>query len=194
MEDTGSSMQIDLMQPLEVDRVLLDGEPVSISGMMMCSICKHPLWPMAVSISWKSVITANPEWRQIAALGWWRDLVQRPQRNSWISVACQGLGASVWYPNKDHQKDEPDSAAMHIITNKGQTAVSNGRFRGMTENADGSLTWNWAVVNPINNYNLIPHIGKYEDHHSTYQERPAHWTWICGSWKAYGSGHQSRFT
>ena len=28
-----------------------------------------------------------------------------------MTVACQGLGASVWYPCKDHQSDEPDNGA-----------------------------------------------------------------------------------
>jgi len=169
VEDTGSSMQIDLMQPLEVDRVLLDGEPVSISRhddvfyLQTPSLANGSIHKLEISYHGKPRVARLPPWD--GGVIWSRD----HNGNSWISVACQGLGASVWYPNKDHQSDEPDSAAMHIITNKGQTAVSNGRFRGMTENADGSLTWNWAVVNPINNYNLIPYIGKYEDHHSTYQ-------------------------
>lgn len=81
--------------------------------------------------------------------------------NPWISIACQGLGASVWYPCKDHQSDEPDSAEMHITVPDTLVCVGNGKLRERTENGDGTATYNWAVVNPINNYTIIPSIGKY---------------------------------
>ncbi|MFT3679363.1 MAG: M1 family metallopeptidase [Ferruginibacter sp.] len=81
--------------------------------------------------------------------------------NPWITIACQGLGASVWYPCKDSQADEPDSAAMHITIPDSLMAVGNGRFRGKTDNNDGTASFDWAVINPINNYNIIPYIGKY---------------------------------
>lgn len=79
----------------------------------------------------------------------------------WVSIACQGLGASVWYPCKDHQSDEPDSAALHITCPDTLMAVGNGRFRGKKINGDGTATYDWAVTEPINNYNIIPYIGKY---------------------------------
>ncbi len=79
----------------------------------------------------------------------------------WVSIACQGLGASVWYPCKDHQSDEPDSAEMHITCPDTLMAVGNGRFRGKKINGDGTATYDWAVTEPINNYCIIPYIGKY---------------------------------
>ncbi len=79
----------------------------------------------------------------------------------WVSIACQGLGASVWYPCKDHQSDEPDSAEMHITCPDTLMAVGNGRFRGKLVNGDGTATYDWAVTEPINNYCIIPYIGKY---------------------------------
>ncbi|KAA9036078.1 M1 family metallopeptidase [Ginsengibacter hankyongi] len=81
--------------------------------------------------------------------------------NPWITIACQGLGASVWYPCKDYQGDEPDSAEMHIIAPSDLVAVSNGRMRSKVNNGDGTTTTAWSVVNPINNYDLIPYLGKY---------------------------------
>jgi len=81
--------------------------------------------------------------------------------NPWISIACQGLGASVWYPCKDHQNDEPDSAAMHITCPDTLVCVGNGRFKGRVQNSDRTATYNWAVSSPINNYCIIPYIGKY---------------------------------
>ena len=78
-----------------------------------------------------------------------------------MSVACQGLGASVWYPCKDHQSDEPDRGATISITVADTlVAVANGRLIS-TSSKNGLSTYTWGVVNPINNYNIIPYIGKY---------------------------------
>jgi aminopeptidase N len=94
---------------------------------------------------------------------WDGGLIMKKDKNNnpFVSIACQGLGASVWYPCKDHQTDEPDSAAMHITIPDTLICVGNGRFRGKINNGDGTATFNWAVTNPINNYNIIPYIGKF---------------------------------
>ena len=89
--------------------------------------------------------------------------------NPWVSIACQGLGASVWYPCKDHQSDEPDSAGIHITCPDTLMAIGNGRYKGKTKNTDGTATYHWAVVNPINNYNIIPYIGKYVNFNEVYK-------------------------
>ncbi len=81
--------------------------------------------------------------------------------NPWVSIACQGLGASIWYPCKDIQSDEPDSAELHITCPDTLVGVGNGRLRSKIINTDGTATYDWAVVNPINNYCIIPYIGKY---------------------------------
>ena len=80
--------------------------------------------------------------------------------NPWVAVACQGLGASVWYPCKDYQGDEPDSAEMHFTSPSDLMTVSNGRLRGKVDNGDETTTYDWAVVNPINNYDITFYIGK----------------------------------
>lgn len=79
----------------------------------------------------------------------------------WIATACQGLGASVWWPNKDHQSDEVDSMLISISVPNGLTNVSNGRFRGSEDLGDGYTRFNWFVSNPINNYNVAANIGDY---------------------------------
>ncbi|MGZ3866044.1 MAG: M1 family metallopeptidase, partial [Bacteroidia bacterium] len=89
--------------------------------------------------------------------------------NPWMSIACQGLGASVWYPCKDHQSDEPDSAALHITCPDTLVAVGNGRLRSKIQNKDKTTTYNWAVTSPINSYCIIPYIGKYVHFGEVYQ-------------------------
>jgi aminopeptidase N len=81
--------------------------------------------------------------------------------NPWIAVACQGLGASVWYPCKDYQGDEPDSAEMHYTAPSDLIIVSNGRLRNRIKNTDSTTTYDWAVVNPINNYDITFYIGNF---------------------------------
>ncbi len=88
---------------------------------------------------------------------WAKDKAGHP----WITVACQGLGASVWYPCKDYQGDEPDSAAMHFTAPSNLISVSNGKLRNTKVNTDGTTTYTWAVISPINTYNISPYIGKY---------------------------------
>lgn len=87
----------------------------------------------------------------------------------WVSIACQSLGASVWYPCKDHQSDEPDSAEMHITCPDSLMAVGNGRYRGKIKNKNGTATYDWAVSEPINNYCIIPYIGKYVHFNEVYK-------------------------
>ncbi|WP_301923299.1 hypothetical protein [Ferruginibacter sp.] len=87
-----------------------------------------------------------------------------------MTVACQGLGASVWYPCKDHQSDEPDKGASLTMTVPDTlTAVANGRIQFTKNNGDGTATTKWAVVNPISNYCLIPYIGKYVNFSEVYK-------------------------
>ena len=82
--------------------------------------------------------------------------------NPWMSVACQGLGASVWYPCKDIQSDKPDSGAtLHIIAADSLVALGNGRLIKKQPQASGKTMHTWEVKNPINNYNIVPYIGKY---------------------------------
>jgi aminopeptidase N len=89
---------------------------------------------------------------------WAKDSLKR----DWITVACQGLGASVWYPCKDYQADEPDQgASLSITVPDSLVAVGNGRLVKKTPASNGHTTWKWEVKSPINNYNIIPYIGHY---------------------------------
>ena len=116
---------------------------------------QYPYTFITVYYHGKPRAAVRPPWD--GGLIWKKD----KNNNPWVSIACQGLGASVWYPCKDHQSDEPDSAEMHITIPDSLVCVGNGHFRGKINNGDGTATYDWAVVNPINNYNIIPYIGKY---------------------------------
>jgi aminopeptidase N len=92
----------------------------------------------------------------------------------WMSVACQGLGASVWYPCKDHQSDEPEEGAqltIQVPKDKNLIAIGNGRKVGESNliNLNNNNRFSWQVTNPINNYNIIPYIGDYVGWKETYK-------------------------
>ncbi|MBL7921358.1 MAG: M1 family metallopeptidase [Bacteroidia bacterium] len=162
-------MQVDLLEPLVLDSICYNTkrcfwhgskgmywvhvpDPQSINSIQAITIYYHGKPHVAKNAPWDGGVI------------WARDA----NKNPWISIACQGMAGSVWYPCKDHQSDEPDSSSLHITTAKGQVCVSNGRLRSKKTNADGSITYNWTVVNPINNYNIIPYIGKYVNFNDTF--------------------------
>jgi len=158
------NMQIDLQEPMVIDSIL-DG-PFKIEKLRKdgnAYFFTMPLWKsgslfkgkISVYYHGKATIAKKAPWD--GGLVWARDKAKNP----WISIACEGTGASIWYPCKDLQSDEPDSAEIHITAPSDLISISNGRQRSMINNNDGTSTTTWAVVNPINNYDLIPYIGKY---------------------------------
>ncbi|MBD0296962.1 MAG: M1 family metallopeptidase, partial [Flavisolibacter sp.] len=88
----------------------------------------------------------------------------------WMTVTCQGLGASVWYPCKDHQSDEPDNgASLKMIVPDTLIAVANGRLIKKENVAQKKISYTWEVKNPINTYNIVPYIGKYVNWTETFE-------------------------
>jgi len=85
-----------------------------------------------------------------------------PANRDWIFTACEGEGASIWWPNKDQWKDEVESMKISVAIPNGLTDVSNGKFIGQTDLGDGYTRWDWLVQYPINNYDVSVNIGKYE--------------------------------
>ncbi len=178
---TGKSniMQVDLQQPLSIDKVLLDGKEVKklnregnvywidfekkkfsiASGGGM-----EQYYKLKIFYHGHPVIAKRPPWD-----GGWiftKDAKGRP----WMSVACQGLGASVWYPCKDYQGDEPNGGAtLQIKIPDTLMAVANGKLIKQEKQKDKTTIYSWMVKNPINNYNIIPYIGKYVNWTETFE-------------------------
>ena len=121
----------------------------------MISNLKPQVSNLIVYYHGKPKVAKNAPWD--GGIIWKKDKAGNP----WIAVACQGLGASVWYPCKDYQGDEPDSATMHFTAPSDLVSVSNGRLKSIKDNGDGKSTYTWTLVSPINNYDISPYIGKY---------------------------------
>ncbi|WEK35076.1 MAG: M1 family metallopeptidase [Candidatus Pseudobacter hemicellulosilyticus] len=159
----GRTMQIDLQEPMQLLAAEYKGQSLPLKRDGNIYLLQFPQelstgsrHSLLLRYSGKPREAVNPPWDG----GWiWRT---DKQGSPWMSVACQHLGASVWYPCKDHQSDEPDSGATLSITVPDTlVAVGNGRLSQQVTNGNGTTTWTWTVRNPINNYNIIPYIGKY---------------------------------
>jgi aminopeptidase N len=162
-------MQIDLMRPLVMDSLIQDGSTLNYeqdgNAFFIDLLSPQPensIHSITLYYHGKPQVAARPPWG--GGLIWAKDAKGRP----WISIACQGLGASVWYPCKDHQYDEPDSASIHITAPNSLVAVANGRLVRKTVDQNGDVTFHWRVVSPINNYNIIPYVGRYVNFKQSY--------------------------
>jgi aminopeptidase N len=166
---TAGYMQIDLQQPLVIDSVIYKNRSLKFRRDGNAFFIE---W-LALDHSKDDRITIYYHGRPREAMNapwdggwiWAKDEKGRP----WMTVACQGLGASVWYPCKDHQSDEPDNGASLTITVADSlVAVGNGKLTDKVNNQNGTSSWKWEVNNPINSYTIIPYIGKYVNWKETY--------------------------
>ena len=155
-------LQFDLFANLEVSKVVYQDKELAykkefnaVFVTFPSEIRKGAQQSFTVFYSGKPVVAKNPPWD--GGLIFKKD----KSGNPWVSVACQGFGASSWWPTKDHQSDEVDSMLISISVPKGLDEISNGRLRSVVDQSDGYRQYNWFVSNPINNYNVTFYIGKY---------------------------------
>ena len=169
----GIYLQLDLQDPLILDSIIIysnslpskkisdksitkDGNAYIVSSNLFNSLpVNSSNIHLLAYYHGKPIIANRPPWDG--------GLIMKKDKNNnpWISIACQGLGASVWYPCKDHQSDEPDKASLWVTNTDTLITVANGRLIEVKNNNDGTNTSHWSVNSPINNYTLIPSIGKY---------------------------------
>lgn len=163
------NMQIDLQQPLMIDS-LLGNDNQTLTFRRDSNVCivnvRDSLTMYKISPGMRKLTVfyhgqpkeaKRPPWD--GGMVWQSDSLNRP----FIGTACQGTGASIWWPCKDHQSDEPDSGAnIHLIIPDTLIGVSNGRLQSVNQLADGYKIWHWVVTNPINTYNITMNIGNYK--------------------------------
>lgn len=168
---SNARMQIDMAEPLVIDSVLFNhttrltfAKEGTVWYIQAPEQSMHVINTVAIYYHGKAHEAVRPPWD--GGWTWTTDSLGRP----WMTVTCQGLGASIWYPCKDHQSDEPDKGASLTMTVPDTlVAVANGRLQSKQANGDGTTSWKWAVVNPISNYCIIPYIGKYVNWSETYK-------------------------
>jgi aminopeptidase N len=146
MDDT--RIQLDLHPGLNVDRILFEGKPLKYRRELRALYIDFPT-PLARDESYTIDVyySGSPvEQGRFGCMAFRTDTAGRP----WITMACEGEGASTWWPNKDQWRDEPDGMQISVAVPNGLRDVSNGRFLGSTDLGDGYTRWDWLVQYPIN--------------------------------------------
>jgi aminopeptidase N len=163
-------LQIDLQAPLKISAIYQDNKNLEFRQdgnawfVQLKKVQKiGEINELTVQYDGRPLISRNPPWS--GGLSWRKDKSGRP----FIVTTCQGDGASIWWPCKDHQYDEPDSMLISVTVPEKLTDVSNGRLRGVTQNSDKTKTFNWFVSNPINNYGVNVNIADYAHFSEKYQ-------------------------
>lgn len=155
-------MQIDLQNPMKITKVIQDGSELQYKregNVYFITLAKAQkigdTKEVKVFYQGKPKVAVNPPWD--GGISWEKDT----NRNDFIASSCQGLGASVWWPNKDHMYDEAEGMIISVNVPKNLIDVSNGRLESVKDLKDGTKTYTWVVKNPINNYGVNINVGDY---------------------------------
>ncbi len=165
-------LQLDLQEPMQMDSVYLDGASFlnfkKEKNRWLLTLPKQEkksVHYISTFFSGKPKVAKNPPWD--GGWVWKKDSLGNP----WMSVACQGAGASVWFPCKDIQSDEPERCTLNITVPDSLVGIGNGKlikkYKTLAQN--NFTTYEWEVTNPINSYDIIPYIGKYTLLHDSVQ-------------------------
>ena len=162
--ENSDKIQLDLFENMKIDSIVLNSKKLNYTREFN-----------AVFINFSSTLPQSSEEQKIRFYysgnpliskhaPWDGGFVYNKDANGkdWIGVAVQGTGASLWYPCKDSQTDEPDlGTTIKVAVPNGLMNVSNGRFTGSKDLKNGYTRWDWEVKNPINNYDITINIGDY---------------------------------
>ncbi len=160
--EEGNVMQIDLQEPMNITKVTQGKSKLKVKrdgNAYFVSLKKKTKKGdvKSITVHYEGVPTesARPPWE--GGLTWTKD----KNGNDFIVTTCQGDGASIWWPCKDHMYDEVDSMIMRFTVPEHLMAVGNGRHVGTETNKKGMKTYTWKTVNPINNYGVNINVGDY---------------------------------
>jgi aminopeptidase N len=155
-------MQIDLQPPLEIFKAEQNGKSLSFNRegnvywIRMAEKQKPgETYSLILNYGGRPKISRRPPWE--GGITWKKDKNNLP----FVASSCQGDGASLWWPCKDHMYDEPDSMLISVNVPSNLMDVSNGRLRSVVKHKNNTTTYNWFVANPINNYGVNINIADY---------------------------------
>ncbi len=158
----GQRMQIDLQPPMALTAAVQSGDSLPFTRLGNVYYIDFPeaaaagsLQELTLHYQGRPRVAIRPPWD--GGLTWEKD----SNGNPFVATSCQGEGASLWWPCKDHAYDEPDSMLISVRVPDSLVEVSNGRLRALQPHEDGTHTYHWFVDNPINNYGVNVNIGDY---------------------------------
>ena len=162
------TIQIDLFENLKIHSIQFEHKKLEFQRIHNAVFINFPRLinenekiSFKVLYSGKPRVAVNPPWD--GGFSWEKD----NNGNPWVGVSCQGLGASSWWPCKDHQSDEPDSMKITSTVRYPLQVISNGKKKSdktffSEELQSKANKSSWYVSYPINNYNVTLCIGDYK--------------------------------
>ncbi|MCF8276730.1 MAG: M1 family metallopeptidase [Flavobacteriales bacterium] len=163
------SLQIDLFENMLIDSIVYKSQKLKFNRMFNAVFVS---FPSKMKTGGNGVVSVYYHGEPIAAKNapWDGGFVwkQDAAGNPWVGVACEGTGASLWWPNKDHLSDEPDSMRISCEVPKGLMCVANGELEETIEKSEAAV-WQWKVSYPINNYDVTLNIADYAHFADEYQ-------------------------
>lgn len=166
------TIQIDLYPNMIIDSILRNTQCLyfrrkynAVFVGMPQTIRKGSNTGITVYYHGKPNVARRPPWE--GGFVWGKDKNKKP----WIGVACEEIGASIWWPVKDHIYDEPDSVKMTVTIPKGLFCVSNGTLKSQVVHGE-RVTFNWETPYPVNSYDITINIGDYRHFSIPYPKNP----------------------
>ncbi len=166
------TLQVDLFSNMKIEKIIYHDKELIYSRLFNAIFITFPDYIIKESVqviqiyySGNPQVAKNPPWD--GGFTWSKD----KEENPFVGVSCQGTGASLWYPCKDHQSDEPNEMLIRVAVPDGLDEVSNGRLKRVTHLEDNYTKYEWYVSYPINNYDVTLNIGKYKHFKDTYKNK-----------------------
>ena len=155
-------LQIDLQPPLQIEKVTQDGKSLKVTSNGNAHFIKLKKKQKKGTYN-ELIIHYSGHPKEAVRAPWDGGFSWKKDGNGkhFVATSCQGLGASVWWPNKDHMYDEVDSMKLSINVDKDLVAVGNGRLEKVEKHKNKTKTYHWTISNPINNYSVNFNIGNY---------------------------------
>lgn len=163
-------MQIDLQEPLKILKVIQNNTELKFNREGKVYWIEMPenleagkIYSVIITYGGRPKVSVRPPWS--GGISWKTDKNGLP----FVASTCQGIGASLWWPCKDHMYDEPDSMLISVNVPGNLVDVSNGRLRSVVKQKNKTKTYNWFVSNPVNNYGVNINIGDYVNFSEVYK-------------------------
>ena len=165
------TFQIDLQPPMKLTKAIQDGKELEVLSDGNAHFIKLKKAQNKIGSTEEIEIFYEGKPREAINAPWDGGISWKKDSNGidFIASSCQGLGASVWWPNKDHMYDEVDSMKISVNVPKHLMNISNGRLQSIDQEGDETTTYNWVVTNPINNYGVNINIGDYVHFSEVYE-------------------------
>jgi aminopeptidase N len=159
MLEPADKIQLDLYANLKIERIVLAEQELSYQRELNAVFVEFPA-PLQAGEIYEIDFFYSGSPQTTGRFGGFT-FGEDPQGRPWIYTACQGEGASIWWPNKDQLRDEVESMDISIEVPTGLKNISNGRFVDAQDLGDGFTRWRYHVSYPINNYCVSVNVGDY---------------------------------